>query len=158
MEYNEIKKLDMKSKNIINDNIYKIGNLFPNVIKEGKIDFDELKQELSNDLIDNSKEKYQLTWPGKNEAIIKVNSQIYKTLRPIKKDSINFNKTKNIYIEGDNFEALKILQESYLNKIKCIYIDPLIILEMILFITINSINLQAKSYLNQDKLIQKEIE
>ena len=124
MEYNEIKKLDMKSKNIINDNIYKIGNLFPNVIKEGKIDFDELKQELSNDLIDNSKEKYQLTWPGKNEAIIKVNSQIYKTLRPIKKDSINFNKTKNIYIEGDNFEALKILQESYLNKIKCIYIDP----------------------------------
>ena len=124
MEYNEIKKLDMKSKNIINDNIYKIGNLFPNVIKEGKIDFDELKQELSNDLINNSKEKYQLTWPGKNEAIIKVNSQIYKTLRPIKKDSINFNKTKNIYIEGDNFEALKILQESYLNKIKCIYIDP----------------------------------
>ena len=69
MEYNEIKKLDMKSKNIINDNIYKIENLFPNVIKEGKIDFDELKQELSNDLIDNSKEKYQLTWPGKMKLL-----------------------------------------------------------------------------------------
>ena len=124
MEYNEIKKLDMESKNIVNDNINKIGKLFPNVIKEGKIDFDKLKQELSNEILDNTKEKYQLTWPGKNEAIIKVNSQIQKTLRPIKKDSINFNKTKNIYIEGDNFEALKILQESYLNKIKCIYIDP----------------------------------
>ena len=79
MEYDEIKKLDMKSKNIINDNIYKIGNLFPNVIKEGKIDFDELKQELSNDLIDNSKEKYQLTWPGKRNAILEANKHINKT-------------------------------------------------------------------------------
>ena len=124
MEYDEIKKLDMKSKNIINDNIYKIGNLFPNVIKEGKIDFDELKQELSNDLIDNSKEKYQLTWPGKRNAILEANKHINKTLRPINKKSINFDNTQNVYIEGDNLETLKILQESYLNKIKCIYIDP----------------------------------
>ena len=124
MEYNEIKKLDMKSKNIINDNIYKIGNLFPNVIKEGKIDFDELKQELSNDLINNSKEKYQLTWPGKRNAILEANKNINKTLRPVNKKSVNFDNTQNIYIEGDNLETLKILQESYLNKIKCIYIDP----------------------------------
>lgn len=124
MEYNKIKKLDMKSKNIINDNIDKIGNLFPNVIKEGKIDFDELKQELSNDLIDNSKEKYQLTWPGKRNAILEANKNINKTLRPVNKKSINFDNTQNVYIEGDNLETLKILQESYLNKIKCIYIDP----------------------------------
>lgn len=124
MEYNEIKKIDMMSKNIINNNIDKIGNLFPNVIKEGKIDFDALKQELSNDLIDNSKEKYQLTWPGKRNAILEANKNINKTLRPINKKSINFDNTQNIYIEGDNLETLKILQESYLNKIKCIYIDP----------------------------------
>lgn len=98
MEYNKIKKLDMKSKNIINDNIDKIGNLFPNVIKEGKIDFDELKQELSNDLIDNSKEKYQLTWPGKRNAILEANKNINKTLRPVNKKSINFDNTQNVYI------------------------------------------------------------
>lgn len=124
MEYNEIKKIDMKSKNIINNNIDKIGNLFPNVMKEGKIDFDELKQELSNDLIDNSKEKYQLTWPGKNESKINANSTTSKTLIPLKNKSSNFNKSENIYIEGDNLDVLKILQESYLNKIKMIYIDP----------------------------------
>ncbi len=124
MEYNKIKKLDMKSKNIINDNITRIGEIFPNVIKEGKIDFDELKQELSNDLIDNSKEKYQLTWPGKRNAILEANKNINKTLRPVNKKSVNFDNTQNIYIEGDNLETLKILQESYLNKIKCIYIDP----------------------------------
>lgn len=121
-------KLDMESLNIIDENIEKIGNLFPNVIVESEkgksIDFDLLKQELSNVVVDGNKEKYQLTWPGKKEAIINANTPINKTLRPVREKSIDFDNTQNIYIEGDNLEALKILQESYLNKIKCIYIDP----------------------------------
>ena len=121
-------KLDMESKNIVLSNIEKIKELFPNVITEdnGKevINFEMLKQELSEVIIDEKKEKYQLTWPGKKQAIINANSPINKTLRPLKDKSINFDSTKNIYIEGDNLDALKLLQESYLNKIKCIYIDP----------------------------------
>lgn len=121
-------KLDMESKNIVNENIQKISELFPNVIVEsdtGKtIDFDMLKQELSRDITEGVKEKYQLTWPGKKEAIVNANTQSKSTLRPVKEKSIDFDNTQNIYIEGDNLEVLKILQESYLNKIKCIYIDP----------------------------------
>ena len=121
-------KLDMESKNIINENIQKISELFPNVIVEsdtGKtIDFDLLKQELSKDIVEGVKEKYQLTWPGKKEAIVNANTPSKNTLRPLKEKSVNFDNTQNIYIEGDNLEVLKILQESYLNKIKCIYIDP----------------------------------
>lgn len=121
-------KLDMESLNIIDENIEKIGNLFPNVIVESEkgksIDFDLLKQELSNVLVDENKEKYQLAWPGKKEAILTANTPINKTLRPVKEKSVDFDNTQNIYIEGDNLEVLKILQESYLNKIKCIYIDP----------------------------------
>ena len=124
MENSEIKKLDMKSLDAVNSNVQKIGELFPNVIKEGEIDFDALKQELSKDIIDNKKERYQLTWAGKKEAILEANRLINKTLRPVKEKSVDFDNTKNIYIEGDNLEVLKILQESYLNKIKCIYIDP----------------------------------
>jgi len=121
-------KLDMESKNIVSSNIEKIKELFPNVITEdnGKevINFDALKQELSEVIIDEKKEKYQLTWPGKKQAIVNANTPINKTLRPLKEKSVNFDSTQNIYIEGDNLEVLKILQESYLNKIKCIYIDP----------------------------------
>ena len=117
-------KLDMESKNIIDSNIEKLKEIFPSCVQEDKIDFDMLKQELSSVVIDDKKEKYQLTWPGKKEAIVLSNERINKTLRPIKEKSVDFDNTKNIYIEGDNLEALKILQESYLNKIKCIYIDP----------------------------------
>ena len=117
-------KLDMESKDIIDSNIEKLKELFPSCVQEDKIDFDMLKQELSSVVIDDKKEKYQLTWPGKKDAIVLSNERINKTLRPIKEKSVNFDNTKNIYIEGDNLEALKILQESYLNKIKCIYIDP----------------------------------
>ena len=124
MENNEVNKLDMKSANIIGSNIEKIAEMFPSVVKEGKIDFIALKQELTNDLIDEKKEKYQLTWAGKRQSVIEANTQINKTLIPLKEKSINYDNTKNIYIEGDNLEVLKILQESYLNKIKCIYIDP----------------------------------
>ena len=123
-----VNKLEMKSVNIVDENIEKIENLFPNVIVESEngkaIDFDLLKQELSKDVIEGNKEKYQLTWPGKRDAIVIANTPINKTLRPIKEKSVDFDNTKNIYIEGDNLEALKILQESYLNKVKCIYIDP----------------------------------
>lgn len=121
-------KLDMKSVNSVNENIEKIGQLFPNVIVESEkgksIDFDLLKQELSKEIVEGNKEKYQLTWPGKKEAIVTANTPTTKTLRPVREKSVDFDNTQNIYIEGDNLEALKILQESYLNKIKCIYIDP----------------------------------
>ena len=121
-------KLDMKSVDITEANIEKIGNLFPNVIVESEngksIDFDLLKQELSKEIVEGNKEKYQLTWPGKKEAILTANTPTNNTLRPIKEKSVDFDNTQNIYIEGDNLEALKILQESYLGKIKCIYIDP----------------------------------
>lgn len=121
-------KLDMQSKDIVNENIEKISELFPNVIVESEkgksIDFELLKQELSKEIIEGNKEKYQLTWPGKKEAIVNANTPCNKTLRPVKEKSVDFENTQNIYIEGDNLEVLKILQESYLNKIKCIYIDP----------------------------------
>ena len=119
-----INKLSMRSKDIISDNIDKISELFPNCISEGKINFEMLKQELSKDIIEDGKERYQLTWPGKKESIVNANATITKTLRPIREKSLNFDNTKNIYIEGNNLEVLKILQESYLNRIKCIYIDP----------------------------------
>ena len=113
-------KLEMRSKNIISENTEKLKELFPNIFVDDKIDFDMLKQELSDTLIDEKKEKYQLTWPGKKESIVKANEISSLTLRPIKEKSYNFDTANNIYIEGDNLEALKILQESYLNKIDCI--------------------------------------
>ena len=119
-----MERLKMQSKDIVNDNINKISKLFPNCIREGKIDFEILKQELADDIIEEGKQKYQLNWVGKREAKAIANQKITKTLRPIKNKSLNFDKTQNIYIEGDNLEVLKILQESYLNKIKLIYIDP----------------------------------
>lgn len=121
-------KLDMKSENIVDDNIEYIREKFPNVVVESEkgyaIDFNALKQELSDVIVDETKEKYQLTWPGKKESIVTANTPTTKTLRPVREKSVNFDTTENIYIEGDNLEALKILQESYLGKIKCIYIDP----------------------------------
>lgn len=126
-------KLKMKSKDLTNENIGKIEELFPNVITEIEdesgnitkaIDFEFLQQELSDEIVEGSKERYQLTWPGKKEAIVMGNTPIDKTLRPVREDSLNWEDTENLYIEGDNLEVLKLLQESYLGKIKCIYIDP----------------------------------
>ena len=120
-----MEKLKMESVNIVDSNVEKIGELFPNVIVESEngkaIDFDLLRQELSKDIIEGAKEKYQLTWPGKKESIVEANTPTNKTLRPVREKSVDFDNTQNIYIEGDNLEVLKILQESYLNKIKCIY-------------------------------------
>ena len=121
-------KLDMQSPNWANLNSKFIAERFPNCVTESadgiKIDFDLLKQELSNDLIEGTKERYRLEWPGKKEAIVTANLPTTKTLRPIREDSVDFDNTENIYIEGDNLEVLKLLQESYLGKIKMIYIDP----------------------------------
>lgn len=124
----EVKKLDMTSVDIIEDNIKKIGNIFPNVIVESEkgksIDFELLKQEISKDIVEGINGRFQLTWPGKKEAIMQASSLTTKTLRPVKEKSVDFDNTQNVYIEGNNLDALKIIQESYLNKIKCIYIDP----------------------------------
>ena len=120
--------LDMTSPDLVNENFEKLAQLFPNCVTEsatGKaIDFDLLKQELSHDIIEGNKERYRLEWPGKREAIVTANLPTTKTLRPIREDSVDFDTTENLYIEGDNLEVLKLLQESYLGKIKMIYIDP----------------------------------
>ncbi|KLO24963.1 site-specific DNA-methyltransferase [Marinitoga sp. 1155] len=128
-----MKKLDMKTKDLQQENIKKLQEIFPDVITEimdengnirKGIDFDKLKQVLSDFLVEGSRERYGLNWVGKKEAILNASLPITKTLRPKKEESVNFENTKNIYIEGDNLEALKIIQESYLGKIKMIYIDP----------------------------------
>ncbi|MEO1785180.1 site-specific DNA-methyltransferase [Thermodesulfobium sp. 4217-1] len=128
-----IEKLDMRTPDFSDKNIELISRLFPNCITEQRdekgtprkaIDFDLLRQELSKDIVEGTKERYRLEWPGKKEALLLANTPINKTLRPIKDDSVNFDTTQNLYIEGDNLDALKLLQESYLNKVKMIYIDP----------------------------------
>lgn len=125
--------LKMHSLNKIDENISKIAQLFPNCVTEAKgengeitkkIDFDMLKQELSHSLVEGREERYQFTWPDKRQAILTANAPINKTLRPCREESVNFDETENLYIEGDNLEVLKLLQETYLGKIKMIYIDP----------------------------------
>ena len=115
------------------DNIARIAELFPNCITEVRdekgnvtraIDFDRLRQELSSDVVDGPRERYHLDWPGKKEALLAANAPIAKALRPHRKESLDFDLTKNLFIEGDNLDALKLLQETYLNKVKVIYIDP----------------------------------
>ena len=121
-------KLDLTSPDLVNENFEKLAALFPNCVTEsaeGKaIDFDLLKQELSHAVVEGNKERYRLEWPGKREAIVTANLPTTKTLRPVREDSVDFDNTENLYIEGDNLEVLKLLQESYLGKIKMIYIDP----------------------------------
>ncbi len=128
-----MEKLKMQSPDKIDENLDKIAKLFPNVITESKdqegnitkaIDFDLLKQSLSSVLVEDDAERYRLDWPGKKASLLKANSPINKTLRPCREESVNFDTTENLYLEGDNFQVLKILQESYLNKVKMIYIDP----------------------------------
>lgn len=123
----------MHSLNKIDENIAKIAQLFPNCVTEAKdengeithkIDFDMFKQELSHSLVEGREERYQFTWPDKRQAILTANAPINKTLRPCREESVNFDETENLYIEGDNLEVLKLLQETYLGKIKMIYIDP----------------------------------
>ncbi|WP_345858135.1 site-specific DNA-methyltransferase [Shewanella algae] len=126
-------KLKMHSPNLVDQNIDKLAQLFPNCITETKgddgklrkaIDFDQLKQELSRNIVEGPQERYQLNWPGKREALLTANAPIAKTLRPCREESVNFDTTENLFIEGDNLDALKLLQETYLGKVKMIYIDP----------------------------------
>ena len=119
---NEI-KLNGESEDIVQDNISKLKEIFPEIVTEDKIDFNKLKLILG-DNIDESPEKYNFTWPGKIQYIKESQKTSYGTLRPCKEESKNWNSTENLYIEGDNLEVLKLLQKSYNNKIKMIYIDP----------------------------------
>ncbi len=126
-------KLKMHSPDLTGQNIDKIAELFPTVITEAvdgegnttrAIDFDLLRQELSDHVVEGPQERYQLDWPGKREALFAANAPIAKTLRPVREKSVDFDTTQNLFIEGDNLDALKLLQESYLGKVKLIYIDP----------------------------------
>ena len=126
-------KLRLSSKDFTDSNIEAIGVLFPNCLTErvgenGKpekaIDFDQLRQELSKDIVEGQQERYQFSWPDKKKAIRLANTPTTSTLRPVRKESVDFDNTENLYIEGDNLEVLKLLRENYLGKIKMIYIDP----------------------------------
>ncbi len=126
-------KLKMHTPDHTAQNIQKLAELFPGCVTEirdteGKvtqgIDFDQLRQELSGSIVEGPRERYHLDWPGKREAILAANAPIAKTLRPSRNESVNFDTTKNLFIEGDNLDALKLLQETYLGKVKLIYIDP----------------------------------
>jgi len=128
-----MEKLKLHSPDFTQENIAKLAELFPNCITESTdekgvlkraIDFDQLRQELSSSIVEGSQERYQLNWPGKREALLTANAPIAKTLRPCREESVDFDTTKNLFIEGDNLDALKLLQETYLNKVKMIYIDP----------------------------------
>lgn len=126
-------KLKMHSPDLTQGNIDKLAELFPNCMVESRdakgvvtrsIDFDQLRQELSGSIVEGPQERYQLNWPGKREALLTANAPIAKTLRPCREESVDFDTTQNLFIEGDNLDALKLLQETYLNKVKLIYIDP----------------------------------
>jgi len=123
----------MHSPDFTEQNIARLAELFPNCVTETEgdagqlkkaVDFDQLRQELSGSIVDGSRERYHLDWPGKREALLAANAAIAKTLRPCRDESVNFGDTKNLFIEGDNLDALKLLQETYLNQVKLIYIDP----------------------------------
>ncbi|MEM1156792.1 MAG: site-specific DNA-methyltransferase [Verrucomicrobiota bacterium] len=126
-------KAKLHTPDLTKENIEKIAKLFPSCVTEAlsehgkierKIDFDQLRQELSNHIVEGPQERYRLDWPGKSEALLAANAPIAKTLRPCREESVDFDTTQNLYIEGDNLEALKLLQETYLGQVKMIYIDP----------------------------------
>lgn len=126
-------KLKLHSPDFTQQNIAKLAELFPNCVSEAHseggavnrvIDFDQLRQELSDHVVDGPRERYHLNWPGKREALLTANAPIAKTFRPCREESVHFDSTHNLFIEGDNLDALKLLQETYLNKVRLIFIDP----------------------------------
>ena len=128
-----MEKLKMQSHDVIGSNTQKIAQLFPNCVterlgKDGKpelaIDFEKLQAELSNEVITEGEERYQFTWPDKRAAVRLANTPTTMTLRPCREESVDFDNTQNLYIEGDNLDVLKVLRETYLGKVKMIYIDP----------------------------------
>ena len=123
----------MQTTDVVDENIKRIGELFPNCLTEVKdekgrpqvaIDFDQLRQELSKNIVEGPEERYQFTWPDKRNAIRLANAPTTDTLRPCREESVDFDNTQNLYIEGDNLQVLKLLRENYLGKVKMIYIDP----------------------------------
>lgn len=129
-----MEKLKLHSPNLTSENLSKLAELFPHCVTETRdertgrlkrvVDFDMLRQELSEHLVEGPRERYHLDWPGKREALLAANAPVAKTLRPCREESVAFETTKNLFIEGDNLDALKLLQETYLNQVKVIYIDP----------------------------------
>ena len=128
-----MEKLNMQTTDVVDENIKRIGELFPNCLTEVKdekgcpqvaIDFDQLRQELSKNIVEGPEERYQFTWPDKRNAIRLANAPTTDTLRPCREESVDFDNTQNLYIEGDNLQVLKLLRENYLGKVKMIYIDP----------------------------------
>lgn len=128
-----MEKLKMHSAKLTQNNIARIRDLFPGCITEAMgedgnvklaVDFDQLRQELTESIVEGPQERYHLNWPGKREALLAANAPVAKTVRPYPKDSVSFEGASNIFIEGDNLDALKLLQETYLGKVKLIYIDP----------------------------------
>jgi len=128
-----MEKMKMHSPNLTEENIARIRELFPGCVTEAQgddgklrlaVDFDQLRQELSESIVEGPQERYHLNWPGKREALLTANAPIARTLRPCREESVDFDTTKNLFIEGDNLEALKLLQENYLSAIDLIYIDP----------------------------------
>ena len=128
-----MEKMKLHSPNLTQENIAHIRELFPSCVTEAQgedgklklaVDFDQLRQELSESIVEGPQERYHLNWPGTREALLTANAPIAKTLRPCRDESVNFDSTKNLFIEGDNLDALKLLQETYLGKVKMIYIDP----------------------------------
>ena len=126
-------KLKMQTANKADENYRKLAELFPNAVTETidengevvrAIDKDVLMQEIAVKVVDGREERYQFTWPDKKKSVLLANAPISKTLRPCREESVDFDNTENLYIEGDNLEVLKLLQETYLGKIKMIYIDP----------------------------------
>lgn len=125
-------KLKMHTPNKADENFQKLAALFPNAVTETinadgevvrAIDKDVLMQEISCTVVDGKEERYQFTWPDKKKSMLLANAPISKTLRPCREESVDFDTTENLYIEGDNLEVLKLLQETYLGKIKMIYIE-----------------------------------
>ena len=127
-----MEKMKMHSLDFTKKNIAELAELFPSCVTEADdesgslqrvIDFDLLRQELSGSLVDGTRESYRLQWPGKKNALVAANTPINKTLRPCIEESVNFDTTRNLFIEGDNQDALKLLQEVYLNRIRLIYLS-----------------------------------
>ncbi len=128
-----MEKLKLHTPDLVAENLVKLAELFPNCVTEARdaegkltraVDFDQLRQELSGHVVEGPQERYHLDWPGKREAILAANAPIAKTLRPCREESVDFDTTSNLFLEGDNLDGLKLLQETYLNKLKVIYIDP----------------------------------
>ena len=151
-----MEKMRMETLDMVSENIKKIATLFPNCITETvdengnpkkAINFELLRQMLSKDVLEGD-EAYEFTWVGKKASIVEANKPIRKTLRPCPEESVNWDTTENLYIEGDNLEVLKLLQESYLGKVKMIYIDP----------PYNTVSMKKRQVLLMEKLARDFLE